>query len=84
MFKLYLQTRLLQYTDIFLNVMSGDLGPSVGILLQEIFRGGPTISLAVKEGQIQKMLQSMLAKGKETAAETNSALAEALQELVLV
>ena len=69
----------------FLNVSScSHLGPHIGALLREIFRGEPSISLSVSEDQIMKIMQAICSKKKEMSTQTNAALVDALQELLMV
>lgn len=76
--------RLLQQLDAFIKAIPGKLGPSIGVLLCEIFSGGPSITLSVKEDQIWRMVCKLFAKGKEAHCQTNSALMSALTELIQV
>jgi hypothetical protein len=76
--------RILKHLDDFIKAASGELGVQIGELLREVFSGGPSISLSIKEDQIHKILQTVLANGKESYTSTNSALLDALNELLLV
>ena len=60
------------------------LGFQIGELLREVFSGGPSISLSVKEDQMHRIMQTMFANGKEDYTSKNSALVGALNELLLV
>ena len=83
--------RLLQYTSLFLKA-SRYIGSPVGTLLREIFSGGPTITLKVKEEQIVQMMHFVFARdesrldGTEEAIDIGGKLSMilALQELVKV
>ena len=55
--------RLLQYIGLFLKA-SRHIGSPVGILLREIFSGGPTITVKVKEEQIIQMMHFVFARDK--------------------
>ncbi len=76
--------RLFQLLDDFIKAASGELGFQIGELLQEVFSGGPSISLSVKEDQIWRIIRLMFGKGKEIYTERNSALLLALNELLMV
>ena len=76
--------RLLHHLDSFIRAIPGELGPHFSELLREIFKGGPSITLSVKEDQLWKMVRLIFARGKEESSLTNSALLEALHELLLV
>ena len=56
----------------------------IGELLQEIFCGGPSISLTLKDDQIWRIFRLLFSKGKEYYAERNAALLGALNELLMV
>ena len=67
------------------------VGSPVGVLLREIFSGGPTISLKIKEEQIIHMMHLVFAKEKSEIStatrlgiEGKAAMIVALQELVKV
>ncbi len=70
--------------DTFIKAASGELGPYIGELLREIFAGGPSMTLSVKEDQIWRMMCLVFSKRKQTNTLTNSYLLEALNELLLV
>ena len=53
--------RLLQYVSLFLKA-SGHIGSPVGTLLKEVFSGGPTISLKIKEEQVVQMMHLVFAR----------------------
>ena len=64
------------------------VGLPVGLLLREIFSGGPAISLKIKEEQIIHMMHLVFAKEKNETTrlgiEGKAAMIAALQELVKV
>ena len=60
------------------------VGPSVGVLLKEIFSGGPTISLKIKEEQVIQLMHLVFARETGMGLEGKAALICALQELVKV
>ena len=90
--------RLFEYVNLFLKVAVHDgplaeplVGPLVGILLREIFSGGPSITLKIKEEQIIHMMQLVFKKedcdtpsSTELLMEARCAISLALQELVKV
>ena len=67
-----------------MKAIPGDLGPNISELLHEIFRGGPSITLSLKEEQIWKMICLIFAKGKEKCSDTNAELLEAIHEFLIV
>ena len=82
--------RLLSHVNTFLYA-ANEIGASVGLLLREIFHGGPSISLVLRPEMAKKILRLVLAKTKNQQVtksslqvETISSLADALQELVVV
>ena len=56
----------------------------IGVLLREMFSGGPSISLTVKEDQIWRLITQLFSKTKEICPLKNSALMDALNELLIV
>ena len=80
--------RLLPYTSLFLKA-SRYIGSPAGTLLREIFSGGPTITLKIKEEQIIQMMHFVFARdesrldGSEDIGGKMSMIL-ALQELVKV
>ena len=74
--------RLLQQVDLLLKVSCSDIGHYIGILLREMYSGGPSITLAVEEEKISRMMNLIFLKGRETS--NSSALTDALLELLLV
>lgn len=70
--------------DTFITGALGELGPLLGLLFREIFRGGPIITLPVKEEHLWKMIRLIFAKEKTTSTVTNSALLDAFHELLFV
>ena len=77
--------RLLQYTSLFLRAFRC-IGSPVGTLLKEIFTGGPTITLKVKEEQIVQMLHFVFTQNEssEEPIDGKMSMILALQELVKV
>ncbi len=76
--------RLVQNLDVFIKAASGELGFQIGELLREVFSGGPSISLSVKEDQICSILQTTFVNGRDNCTSSNSVLLDALSELLLV
>ena len=76
--------RLLEHLDVFIKAVSGEIGFQVAELLQEVFSGGPSISLSVKEEQLWRIIKLMFRKGKEFYAQRNAVLLRALNELLMV
>ena len=82
---------MLPYTSLFLKA-SRYIGSPVGTLLKEIFSGGPTVTLKIKEEQIIQMMHFVFAQdeckldGSEDAVGICGKLSMilALQELVKV
>ena len=70
--------------NIFIKAAAGELGPYIGELLREIFNGGPSVTLSVKEEQIWRIICLIFAKPKKMNSLTNAALLDALNELLLV
>ena len=62
------------------------IGSPVGVLLREIFSGGPTITLKIKEEQIVQMMHFVFVRETEEAIDIGGKLSMilALQELVKV
>ena len=81
---LAIQNKLIQHLDVFIKAASGELGFQIGELLQEVFSGGPSVSLSVNEDQIWRIIQLMFSRGKEIYVDRNAALLEALNEILLV
>ena len=77
-------TRLLQHVDVLIKAASGELGVLIGELLKEVFSGGPSISLTVKEEQMWRIIKQLFSKGKEAYPLKNSTLLAALNELLMV
>ena len=82
--------RLFENVNLFLKV-AVHVGSPGGILLKEIFSGGPSISLKIREEQIIHMIQLIFKKNEcETSSspglgiEARCAVLLALQELVKV
>ena len=82
--------RLLEYISLFLKAATF-IGAPVGTLLQEIFSGGPSISLKVKEEVIVRMMHLVFVKEESDLSsaslldhEGRAAMVMALQELVQV
>lgn len=79
--------RLFEYTGLFLNA-AVYVGPSVGLLLRELFSGGPSISLKINEEHIQHMMNLVFMQGRSgtlsLGTEGRAAMMLALQELVKV
>ena len=74
--------RLLQCLDVLLKAcIEGNqaLNSCIGDLLQEIFKGGPQIALAVKERQIVTMMYLLFDKSTQ-----NPSLMSALMQLLMV
>ena len=76
--------RLLKHLDAFIKAAAGELCPYIGELLCEIFSGGPSITLSVKTDQIWKLMWLIFTRGKENFSHTNTALMDALIELLMV
>ena len=53
----------MQYLGLFLKA-SRHIGSPVGTLLREIFSGGPTITVKVKEEQVIQMMHFVFARDK--------------------
>lgn len=70
--------------DVFIKAASGELGFEIGELLREVFSGGTSILLSIKEDQIRRIMWTVFAKGQENSTSKNSALIAALNELMLV
>ncbi len=60
------------------------VGLPVGILLKEIFSGGPAISLKIKEEQVIQLMHLVFAKETGIGFDGKAAMICALQELVKV
>ena len=82
--------RLLEYISLFLKAATF-IGAPVGTLLQEIFSGGPSISLKVKEEVVVRMMHLVFVKEESNLSsaslldhEGRAAMVMALQELVQV
>lgn len=75
-------SRLVRHLSSFIKAASGDLGPQIGELLREIFAGGPSITLSMKEEDIWKIMRLIFGKKYNTL--TNASLLDALNELLLV
>ena len=60
------------------------LGPHIGELLREIFRGGPSITLSLKEEHMWKMIRVMFIGGRDNVSMTTAAFLDAFQEILLV
>lgn len=81
--------RILQYVDLFLRAASADVAPHVARLLREIFSGGPSLSLKIKESQIASIMDKVFLKNTRSGQATISLegkaeFVAALQELVTV
>lgn len=90
--------RLFQHIDVFLKACSegkGHFNDSVGGLLQEIFKGGPSFALSIKENHVFAMLallrepstvQDMQSSSSHTSSSTSfkAAIVNALTELLVV
>lgn len=74
----------MQHIDTFLKVAHGDVGPHVGVLLREIFSGSPSMCIALKESQVEKVMALVFAYSKENAIETNVAMIDAMLSLLIV
>lgn len=77
--------RLLQHLDLFLNSCSLEqvkLGLPIGELLQEIFQGGPSITLIVKDQHIAKMMSLSLLIASDNCDQ--HAILQALIDLMVV
>lgn len=70
--------------DAFLQAASGELGSYISELLHEIFKGGPSITLSLKDEQLWKMLRLMFIRGKETSSMTIVTLMDTFQDILLV
>ena len=81
---LSIQTKLIQHLDVFIKAASGELGFQIAKLLREVFSGGPSISLSVKEEQIRRMIRLIFGMRKEIYIQRNAALLDALNELMMV
>ena len=74
---------MLQHLDVFLKACvkgSGQLDLSIGLLLQETFKGGPSVTLSVKEDHIVTMMNLLLKKGSSS----DPAILCALTEILMV
>ena len=76
---------MLKHLDAFITAAAGELGPFIGQLLCEIFKGGPSIALSLKYDQIWEMMKLIFARREdESNSESACALLGALHELLLV
>ena len=80
----FFHCRLVQHTSDFVKFATTDFGISLGVLLCEIYQGGPSLCLALENEDVQKLIQIILSKKWEKQSEINCTLAQALQELILV
>ena len=60
------------------------IGSPVGALLREIFSGGPTITLKIKEEQIVQMMQFVFSQDESSGSGGKLSMILALQELIKV
>jgi len=74
---------VLQHIDVFLKACEegkGKLDSSIGNLLLETFKGGPSVTLAVKEEHIKILMKLLLQNGTPSSP----AILSALKELLVV
>ncbi len=70
---------------MFLKSSHGALGISIGLLMREVFSGGPSIALKVKDDQIVSIMNFLFINiENEAFIPTKVTLVDALIELLLV
>ena len=75
---------LLRHLDSFIKASSGELAPYIGELLCEVFRGGPSITLLVKDEQIWQIVRKIFAKDVEAKPKKMASFLDALIEFAMV
>lgn len=83
-FRVIFLCRLLYHLDAFIKAVPGELGPYIGELFCEIFKGGPSITLSLKEDQLWQMINLIFARGNESFTDTHAVLLDAFHELLIV
>ncbi len=76
--------RVLNHLHVFLKASNSELGPYIGDLLREVFSGGPSITLAVKEEHIYSIMNLVFLNRGEKCTSVNMSIINALFELLLV
>ena len=76
--------RILHHLQVFLKASTSKLGPFIGDLLYEVFSGGPSVTLAVKEDHIYTIMNLVFVNRGEKCSKLNMSIINALLELLLV
>ncbi len=76
--------RLVQHAQILLKFITSKSGKSAGLLLCEIYQGGPEVCLHLKDDHIQELMSIIISKQAQSRAEVNCTLVQALQYIILV
>ena len=75
---------MIHHLHVFLKASNSELGPYIGDLLREVFSGGPSITLAVKEEHIYSIMNLVFLNRGEKCTSVNMSIINALFELLLV
>ena len=76
--------RLVQHMSDLLKFITTSSGANVGLLLCEIFRGGPEVCLHLEDKHVKKLLQIILSKQWENRSDVNCILAQGVHEMIVV